>query len=77
MILWCGTLVSMSMRVFRLIVAKALFALRALCDFTSMDDDISYSMTLVVPICIVTLRVIKQLDIHHTLLIDVMVMEIL
>jgi hypothetical protein len=42
-----------------------------------MDDDISCSMTLVVPICIVTLRVIKLLDIHHTLLIVVMVMEIL
>ena len=49
----------------------------ALVHMNVMDDDISYSMTLVVPICIVTLRVIKLLDMQHTFLIDVMVMEIL
>jgi hypothetical protein len=41
-----------------------------------VDDDIAYSMTLIIPICVVTLRITKLQNIQHTLGSNVMVIDL-
>ena len=41
-----------------------------------VDDDIAYSMTLIIPICVVTFRITKLQNIQHTLGSNVMVIDL-
>jgi hypothetical protein len=48
----------------------------ALVHMNGVDDDIAYSMTLIIPICVVTFRITKLQNIQHTLRSNVMVIDL-